>query len=335
MANGYRVRNSNRALALVVLAALMVLSFLASLWAGSLRLSLPELFAVLAGGGTTAQHQIIFNVRLPRNISAALVGMCLSLSGAILQGVMRNPLAAPNLIGVSSGAGLAAMIVLIAFPQLYFLLVPSAFAGALGATALIYVLAWKRGVMPTRLILAGVAVSSLLGALTNALMIFFPDRLSGFVGFLVGGLSGRSWKHVRMLWPYALCGCAGAFALAPRLNILALGDETAIGLGLRVELTRGLLIVVSSILAAAAVSVAGLLGFVGLIAPHMTRIFIGSDYRYLLPASALFGAALVVGCDTIGRIAMDPIELPVGIIMAALGAPLFLYLLRGKSRHEN
>lgn len=319
---------------LAVLAALAALTFALSLSVGSLKLSLGELATALTGGGTAAQRQIIMNVRLPRNIAAALVGACLSLSGAILQGVMRNPLAAPNLIGVSSGAGLAAMIVLVALPRLSFLLVPAAFAGALGATALIYLLAWKRGVMPTRLILAGVAVSSFLGAMTNALMIFFPDRVSGFVGFLVGGLSGRSWRHVRMLWPYALAGIAGAFAMAPRLNILALGDEAATGLGLRVEPARAALIVISSILAAAAVSVAGLLGFVGLIAPHMARIFIGSDHRYLLPASALFGAALVVGCDSLGRIAMDPVELPVGVIMSALGAPLFLYLLRDKARHE-
>ncbi len=329
-----RERRLYKMAVLVALAAFAALAFLAALRVGSLRLPLRDLLAVLFGGGTAAQRQIILNVRLPRNIAAALVGVCLSLSGAILQGVMRNPLAAPNLIGVSSGAGLAAMVVLIALPELYFLLVPAAFVGALGATTLIYLLAWKRGVRPTRMILAGVAVSSLLGAFSNALMIFFPDRLSGVVGFLVGGLSGRSWKQVRMLWPYVLCGCAGAFALAPRLNILALGDETATGLGLRVEPTRALLIVVSSVLAAAAVSVAGLLGFVGLIAPHMTRLFIGSDYRYLLPASALFGAGPVVGCDAIGRIAMDPVELPVGIIMAALGAPLFIYLLRGKGRHE-
>jgi len=322
-----------RPLVLAGLAAFAALAFIAALRVGSLRLSLGELLEALAGGGPASRRQIIVNVRLPRNVAGALVGMCLSLSGAILQGVMRNPLAAPNLIGVSAGAGLAAMIVLIALPGLTPFLIPGAFLGALAATSLIYALAWRRGVAPTRMILAGVAVSSLLGAFTNALMVFYPDRVSGVVDFLVGGLSGRSWRQVRMLWPYAAGGGIAAFFLAGPLNVLALGDDVAAGLGLRVEATRAALIVVSSLLAAAAVSVAGLLGFVGLIAPHIARLLVGSDNRYLLPASALFGAGLVVSCDAVGRMVMDPVELPVGIVMSALGAPMFLYLLRGKARH--
>jgi len=324
---------SGRPLALAGLAVFAMLAFIAALRVGSLRLSLGELLEALTGRGPASRRQIIVNVRLPRNVAGALVGMCLSLSGAILQGVMRNPLAAPNLIGVSAGAGLAAMIVLIALPGLTPFLIPGAFLGALAATSLIYLLAWRRGVAPTRMILAGVAVSSLLGAFTNALMVFYPDRVSGVVDFLVGGLSGRSWRQVRMLWPYAAGGGIVAFFLAGPLNVLALGDDVAAGLGLRVEATRAALIVVSSLLAAAAVSVAGLLGFVGLIAPHIARLLVGSDNRYLLPASALFGAGLVVSCDAIGRMVMDPVELPVGIVMSALGAPMFLYLLRGKARH--
>ncbi len=321
---------ARKAVALAALAVFAALSFMLSLRFGSLRLSLGELLEVLGGGGTAVQRQIIMNVRLPRTLCAALVGCCLSLSGLILQGVMRNPLAAPNIIGVTGGGGLAAMIILIALPGYYAFLVPAAFLGALGATGLIYALAWKGGLRPSRMILAGVAVSSLLGAFINGLMVFFPDRVSGVVDFMVGGLAGRSWRHVRILWPYAALGTAGAFALAPRLNILALGDEVATGLGLRVERTRGLLISVSSVLAAAAVSVAGLLGFVGLIAPHMMRMVVGSDHRYLAPACALFSAGLLTLCDTLGRMALDPVELPVGIIMAALGAPFFLFLLRGK-----
>jgi len=328
-------RAARRIAALLALAAFAALSFLVSLRFGSLRLPLGELLGVLGGGGTPVQRQIIMNVRLPRTLCAALVGCCLSLSGLILQGVMRNPLAAPNIIGVTGGGGLAAMIIMIALPGYYAFLIPAAFLGALAATGLIYALAWKRGLRPTRMILAGVAVSSLLGAFTNALMVFYPDRVSGVVDFMVGGLAGRSWRHVRMLWPYAAAGVAGTFLLAPRLNILALGDEVATGLGLRVERTRALLIVVSSILAAAAVSVAGLLGFVGLIAPHMMRMVVGSDHRYLAPACALFSAGLLVSCDTLGRMILDPVELPVGIIMAALGAPFFLFLLRGKDGYAS
>ncbi len=328
-------RATYRVAVLAALACFAAASFIMGLRFGSLRLPLPDLISVLGGGGSAVQRQILLNVRLPRNIAAALVGVCLSLSGLLLQGVMRNPLAAPNLIGVTGGGGLAAMVILIALPNYYALLVPAAFLGALSATGLIYALAWKRGVRPTRMILAGVAVSSLLGACINGLMIFFPDRVSGVVDFMVGGLAGRTWKHVRMLWPYAAVGTAGAFLMATRLNILALGDDTATALGLSVERTRALLIAIASMLAAAAVSVAGLLGFVGLIAPHMMRALVGSDHRILVPATALFSAGLLVSCDTLGRMALDPVELPVGIIMAALGAPFFLYLLRGDDRHAS
>ena len=305
-------------------------AFLMSLRVGSLKLSFPELMDALAGRGPAVNRQILLNIRLPRNLTAALVGICLSISGAILQGVMRNPLAAPNLIGVSAGGGLAAMTVMILLPQLYNLLIPAAFLGALAATLAIYFLAWRRGVTPTRLILAGIAISSLLGAFINGLMVFFPERVSGVVDFMVGSLTARGWKHVRMLWPYTLVGGCAAFFMAQRLNILSLGDEIATGLGLNVERVRFILISISSLLAASACSVAGLLGFVGLIVPHMMRAIVGPDHRVLLPASALFGAGLMMSCDTIGRMIIDPIEMPVGIIMAAIGAPFFLYLIRNK-----
>ncbi len=318
-------------LALVLFVAV---TFLLSLAVGSLRLTLPQLLDALAGRGPLANRQIIVNIRLPRNITAALVGICLSLSGAILQGVMRNPLAAPNLIGVTSGGGLAAMIVMIVLPQFFGLLVPAAFLGALVTTLSIYLLAWRRGVTPLRLILAGIAVSSLLGAFINALMIFFPSRVSGVVDFMVGSLTARGWRHVRILWPYTLVGGAAALLLGQQLNILSLGDETATGLGMNVERTRFLLVTVSSVLAGAACSVAGLLGFVGLIVPHTMRAIVGSDHRVLLPASALFSAGLMMGCDTLGRMMMDPIEIPVGVIMAVIGAPFFLSLIRGRAHGD-
>jgi iron complex transport system permease protein len=321
-----------------IIASLLVFAlaaFLGALSFGSLRLSFRELLVLLGGGGEALHRAIIMNIRLPRNICAALVGASLAVSGAILQGIMRNPLAAPNLIGVSSGGGLAAMIVLIVFPGYSGALVPAAFLGALGTTTLVYALAWKRGVHPARLVLAGIAVSSLLGSFINALMIFFPNRVSGVLDFLVGSLSGRTWNHVRILWPYAAGGLALSFGLAPRLNILSLGDETAIGLGLKVEMTRFLAVATASLLAAASVSVVGLLGFVGLIGPHIARLLVGADFRVLLPASALLGAGLLVSCDVTARMLFDPVELPSGIVTAALGAPFFLYLLRGKPHHGN
>ena len=179
---------------------------------------------------------------------------------------------------------------------------------------LIYLLAWKNGIQPIRIILAGVAVSAFLGAGISALMILYSDRVHNALMWMVGGLSARSWPHVAMLWPYTLVG----FALA----------VMARSLGMRVELTRLLLTAVAAILAASAVSVVGLLGFVGLIVPHMARLVVGSDHRILLPASALLGAAVLLYSDTFARVAFAPVELPVGIIMAALGAPFFLFLLR-------
>ena len=322
---------SRRSRRLCILAALFVVSVMGALFGlsqGSLKLSPGQLIHVLMSDTTGPAYQIIHNIRLPRTLVAGLVGMSLSLSGCILQGIMRNPLASPHLIGISAGAGLSGIVILILFPTAYHLLPPVAFCGALLTTVLIYGLAWQQGLKPARLILAGVAVSSFLGAWITALMIFFPERVHSVLGFMVGGLSARSWKHFYIILPYALVGLALAGVLARRMNILLLGDDTAKSLGLHVEKNRLIFIAIAALLAASAVSVAGLLGFVGLIVPHMTRFMIGSDYRYLLPASALSGAALIMICDTLARVVLDPVEIPVGVIMALLGAPFFLYLLR-------
>ena len=268
------------------------------------------------------------NIRLPRTIVALLVGVNLSLSGAVLQAVMKNPLADPHIIGISSGAGLTGILVLLLLPEYGALVTPAAFVGAMGAAVLIYLLAWKNGIRPVRIILAGVAVSAFLGAGISALMILYSDRVHSALMWMVGGLSARSWPHVFMLWPYALAGAFLAFLGARQLNILQLGDEVAKGLGLHVERTRILMTAVAALLAASAVSVVGLLGFVGLIVPHAARLLLGNDYRYLLPGAALLGAAVLTASDTVARLAFAPVELPVGILMAVLGAPFFLFLLR-------
>lgn len=329
-----RERTVYRLTILTVLTGLSVIAFLVSISLGALRIPLGEVVRSLFVDTGDVNRQIIWNIRLPRTIVGGIVGMSLALSGAILQGVMRNPLAAPTIIGVSAGAGVAAMVLLVALPRFAYLLTPGAFAGAFGSTVLIYLLAWKNGIRPMRLILAGVAVSAFLGAITNSLMIFFPERVQGVIGFMVGGLIARTWKHFYIIWPYGLAGLVLVSLHAKQLNILMLGDDVATGLGLRVERTRLILIAVAALLAASAVSIVGLLGFVGLIVPHIARLIIGSDYRFLVPASAIFGAGLVMACDVVARVAFDPVEIPVGIIMAALGAPFFLYLLRGGLRSE-
>lgn len=312
--------------------AVLVLALIAGVMLGAVGVSLSEIWQALSGGTTGEAYQIIYHIRLPRVLTGVLVGMNLALAGCIFQGVLRNPLADPGIIGVSAGAGLAAMMLMILWPEQTALVPPAAFAGALFALTMVLVLAWNRGIQPMPLILAGVAVATLFGGGMSALMIFHSDKIQGTVNWMAGGLQGRSWGHVRMILPYSLIGVFGAMLSYRSLNLLQLGDEVAKGLGNRVHWTRLGLVVLGALLAAAAVSVAGLLGFVGLIVPHITRMMIGSDFEYLLPCSALFGAATVVIADTAARTLFSPVEIPVGILMAFLGAPFFIYLLRKSMR---
>jgi len=306
-----------------ILIIAVIMSMIISLIWGSTPVSLAEIWHTLWSSELTdTSSQIIWNIRLPRNIVAALVGACLAVSGAILQAVMKNPLADPQIVGVSSGAGLAGVIIFILFPGYDHIVPLVAFLGAMAAAA------WKNGVRPSRIILAGVAVAAFLGSGISALLVFFGDRVQGALLWMVGGLAARSWPQVEVLFPYAIIGLIFACLGAKRLTILSLGDETAKGLGLKVEQTRFIMTAVAALLAAGAVSIAGLIGFVGLVIPHMLRLIIGNDYAYLLPGSALLGALVLVVSDTIGRVMWSPIEVPVGIIMAFFGAPFFLYLLR-------
>ena len=308
-----------------LLGAAAVAGFFLSLMNGSVEISSAQIFF---GVEDETKRQILENIRLPRTLVAMLVGVNLSLSGAILQAVMKNPLADPHIIGISSGAGLFGIFVMMIFSDAGALVTPAAFVGAMLAASLIYILAWKDGIRPIRVILAGVAVSAFLGAGISALLIFYSDKVHGALLWMVGGLSARSWQHVEILLPYSIAGTLATFLAARHMNILQLGDEVATGLGLRVNLVRTILTAVAALLAASAVCVVGLLGFVGLIVPHTARLILGSDYKILLPGAALLGAAVVTISDTFARTIFAPTELPVGILMAMLGAPFFLYLLR-------
>ena len=313
---------------LLLFAVLAILAFLVAVAKGSADITISQVADILLHPTDSPASQIIWNIRLPRAIVGTLVGMNLALSGAILQAIMRNPLADPHIIGISSGAGLAGIAVMILFPTLTHLITPVAFVGAMVAAVAIYVLAWKNGIKPVRIILAGVAVSAFLSAGISGLLIFYSDRVHGALMWMVGGLSARSWPHVEIILPYAILGLILALIGAHYLNVLQLGDDMAQGLGLNVEVTRIALTAVAALLAASAVSVAGLLGFVGLIIPHICRLLVGSDYRFIIPGSALLGMAIITFSDTFARMIFAPVELPVGIIMAAVGAPFFLFLLR-------
>lgn len=317
-----------RILMLIVFAILAFAGIACSIMAGAVTIPFAEIKSIIFDGSIGAHQQILMNIRLPRTIVAALVGMNLAISGAILQAVMKNPLADPQIIGISSGAGLTGILVIVIFPAMEYLITPIAFLGAMFAAVCIYSLAWKNGIRPLRIILAGVAVSAFLGAGISAILILYSDKVSGALMWMVGGLAARSWPHVEIIVPYAIVGFILAMIGSRHLNILQLGDDIAKGLGVNVEMTRIVLTAIASLLAASAVSVVGLLGFVGLIVPHTARLLIGTDYRFLIPSSALLGVAVVTFSDTFARTAFAPMELPVGIFMAALGAPFFLFLLR-------
>lgn len=319
----------------IMLVFIMLAAFAAfscSLMVGAVKVSFPDFIDIFFHSNIEHPYRdILWNIRLPRTIVGALVGANLALAGLLLQGVMRNPLADPHIIGVSSGAGLFGMTILVIFPHLTSLVTPLAFIGAMGAAILIYLLSWKNGIVPTRVILAGVAVSAFFGSGISALMTFYSDRVQGALSFMVGGLAAKSWPQVETILPYSIIGILFSLLLVKKLNIIKLGDSVAKGLGMRVEVVRLIITATAALLAASSVSVVGLLGFVGLIVPHICRLLIGNDYRVLLPATACLGIAVVTISDTFGRILFSPFELPVGVIMGALGGPFFLFLLRRKS----
>ncbi|MBE9050238.1 iron ABC transporter permease [Nostocales cyanobacterium LEGE 11386] len=272
---------------------------------------------------------VINTLRLPRTLTAGFVGMALATSGAIMQGLTRNPLADPGIIGINAGASLAAVALIVLFPSLPVGTLPlAAFGGALAASVLIYLLAWDQGTHPIRLILIGVGISAVTGAFTNLLVTFGEiNNVSQALVWLAGSVYGRTWEQLFSLLPWLLVFIPLALASAPQLNALALGDETAKSLGSRVEWQRSFLLLISAALTGAAVSTAGTISFVGLIAPHIARQLVGGNHEGLIPVSAVWGAMIVVIADLLGRIIFAPVELPCGIITAIIGAPYFIYLL--------
>ncbi|MEH1779543.1 iron ABC transporter permease [Nostoc sp.] len=272
---------------------------------------------------------VIQNLRLPRTLVAFLVGVALAISGTIFQGLTRNPLADPGIIGINAGASLAAVTVIVLFPSAPIYTLPlSAFAGALLMAVLIYSLAWNQGSSPILLILMGIGLSAIASAI-NSLMITFGDiyDVSNALVWLAGSVYGRTWEQVFSLLSWLIVFVPMALTLARHLNALNLGDDVAKSLGSQVEWQRGLLILVGVALAGAGVATAGNIGFVGLIAPHLGRQLVGATHESLIPTSALLGGVIVVMADLLGRTLFAPIELPCGVVTAAVGAPYFLYLL--------
>ena len=332
MKNGKQVSLLRVGTVLLALLILLAAACLVSMAVGSAGYSVPEILRALFNEEKSAIKTIVINLRLPRIILAILIGASLAAAGALLQSVMRNPLADPGTIGVSAGAGTAATTILLLFPNLTSSVPLFAFGGAALACVLIYMMAWKEGVDPTRIILSGVAINSVLGAYNSLLQLLNSDSLEGVLAFMNGSLSGRSWYQVRLLAVYASIGLVLAFLCIKSANALQLGDEMAKSLGVKVSGSRVLLSGVAAFLAASTVSVAGMIGFVGLVVPHISRLLVGSDYKAMLPTSVVLGALVLLVADTVGRTIVPGMEIPVGIVMAVCGGPFFLYLLRKKGK---
>jgi iron complex transport system permease protein len=282
---------------------------------------------------------IVFTLRLPRTVLVAITGAALAGSGAGYQGLFRNPLADPYLIGVASGAGLGAILAMsVSWPQAFLglLAVPvMAFAGAMLTVSIVYQLARVGQALPTtNLILAGVAVSSFATALTSFLMLTAGSELRRALVWLLGGASLSGWQPVMAELPYVMAGLAVLLTQGHALNVMQVGDEQAQQLGLPVVRVRFWVILSASLTTAAAVSFSGIIGFVGLVVPHLVRMVWGGDYRHLLPLSILCGASLLLAADILARVVMAPQEVPVGIITALIGAPFFLWVLR-RAKNQN
>ncbi len=315
----------------LILPVFLILSFIICLSFGSVMITPKDIVkAIFVSGYGSPTVTIIRSIRLPRIIAGLFAGVGLSVSGVLLQGVMNNALASPNTIGVGSGAGFFAMIAMVAFPTKIWTFPVFAFAGALAATLLIYLIAYFSDASRITIILAGITVSSFLSAGINLLKTLNTDLAININSFLIGSLSGVSFSRIRLPMIMIAAGVIASMFLARPLGLLGLGEDVARSLGLRVNITRFVILLISSILAGSVVSYAGLIGFVGLIVPHICRRLFGSEPGVLIPCSALAGAGFVIICDLMSRVIFIPYELPTGIIMSFLGGPFFVYLILRK-----
>lgn len=334
-----RMRPPLLTVVLLLLATLLLAGGVVSLSIGGHMMSISEVLDAIrlrwhsAEWADSPQATIVWSLRMPRTLLAMLVGANLAVSGVLLQGIMRNPLAAPDIIGVTAGAGLAATAMIVIAPAFavgaglgIYALPVAAFAGALAAAILVFALSWQpgAGTSPVRMILAGVAVSAMVGGFQGFLMVYFSDRVQGVVLWLAGSLNTRSWHHVTLVAPFTLIGLLLSTTLVRSLNLLQLGESVSHSLGVHVNGTRITSIVGASLLTGAAVAAVGMIGFIGLVIPHIMRMTVGHPHGRLLPAALLAGAVLVLWADIAARWLG---EIPVGVLTAMIGGPYFVALL--------
>lgn len=318
----------------IVCIMLLVVSALISINTGYSKLPPADTLRTILGGGSESENLILFSFRLPRIVLSLLVGAGLAVSGCLLQGVARNPLADPGILGINAGAGLMVVLFVLFWGTqsslAIFALPAFALVGASAAALLVYLFSYKKGEgsTPVRMVMAGIAVQAGLSALTTLLVIRLDDTQYGFVSsWQVGSIWGANWTFVLALLPWLCILVPAALRKARTLDVLGLGDETAIGLGVVVNKERGWLLLMAVALAGSCVSVSGSISFVGLMAPHMARRLVGPRHRISLPLCALLGALLVSVADTIARVIIQPSSLPTGVVVSVLGAPYFIYLL--------
>lgn len=324
----YTLRKAGSKTVLALLLGLTMTGTVLSLCAGAVFVTPGELIDALSGGtDSPLAGQILFYIRLPRTCGALLAGMALAVAGAVIQTVLANPLAAPNIIGVNAGAGLGVALCGALFPFTLALVPVAAFCGALLGVLLVLAISERTGASKLTLVLAGVAVSSIFGAGTDLVVTLAPDALIGYSDFRIGGLSNLTMTRLALPAGLILTGLLGLLFLTNELDILALGSETAQSLGLPARRLRVLLLAIAAALAGAAVSFSGLLGFIGLLAPQIVRRLVGEESRFLLPGAALGGASLLLYSDVCARTLFAPYELPVGVLLSLLGGPFFLWLL--------
>lgn len=320
---------------LILLLSLLLLafSFALSVSIGAARIPLMEVWSLVFQPSDEQNSLIVHTLRLPRALVGVLAGTALALSGTILQCVTRNPLASPGLLGVNAGAALALLLMVVFFPALPAILyVPFGFLGGLLAALLVFGLTSSVGFSPLKLALAGVAASALFTSAASSLKILFEQQAQGVMFNLAGSIAGRNWEQFHMLWPWVLVGGILTFIYANRLNLLALGEELATGLGIKTRLNQLMLTLLAVLLAASAVSVCGPISFVGLMIPHITRKLVGVNHMMVVPVAAVLGATLVTLADVAARLIDFPAETPVGILISAIGAPFFIYLARSVKR---
>lgn len=302
---------------------------------GSVDVSLSAIGNSILQFDGSKEHLVLRNIRIPRAIVCALVGANLAVAGALMQALTRNPLASPGIFGINAGASAAVVILTLTLPGLSGLgLVFGAFAGAAFVALTVYTLAvsMRGGHTEVKMALAGVAIQALMMSVTQTLLIFNDQKTSSLLFWLAGSVSGKDWSSVMMLLPWSIGALTIAFTLGKSASIISLGEDVARGLGQRIKLLRGVTSIVIIVLAGISVSIAGPIGFVGLIVPHIVRYFVGSDYRFILPFSAIMGAVLLVLADDVSRLVVFPYEVPVGVVTALLGSPYFIYLARRKRK---